>query len=87
MATERAEFSRTAASADPLDVVEALGHAPPLEKIKKAEAAEIESLAARHHGGKVERGSFAAIAQIASEHNERRAAEQQYQENFGELAA
>jgi Seed maturation protein len=87
MATERAEFGRAAASADPLDFVEALVHAPALEKITKAEAADIESLAARHHGGTVERGSFAAVAQKAAEHNERRAAERQYPENFGALAA
>eukprot|EP00953_Heterococcus_sp_UTEX-ZZ885_P024674 13480-Heterococcus_DN1.PRE.1 len=87
MATERDELSRAAASADPLDFVEALVHAPALEKITKAEAAEIASLAARHHGGTVERGSFAAVAQKAAEYNERRAAERQYPENFGELAA
>jgi Seed maturation protein len=87
MATERAEFSRTAASADPLDVVEALGHVPALEKITKAEAAEFESLAARHNGGTVERGAFAAVAQRAADHNERRAAERQYPDNFGDLAA
>jgi Seed maturation protein len=87
MATERDEFGRAAASADPLDFVEALVHAPALEKITKAEAAEIESLAARQHGGTVERGSFAAVAQKAAEHNERRAAERQYPEKFGELAA
>jgi hypothetical protein len=40
-----------------------------------------------HHGGTVERGSFAAVAQKAAEYNERRAAERQYPENFGELAA
>jgi Seed maturation protein len=87
MATERDELGRAAASADPLDFVEALVHAPALEKITKAEAAAIASLAARHHGGTVERGSFAAVAQKAAECNERRAAERQYPENFGELAA
>lgn len=87
MATEHDELGRAAASVDQLDFVEALVHAPALEKITKAEAAEIASLAARRHGGTVERGSFAAVAQKAAEYNERRAAERQYPENFGELAA
>jgi hypothetical protein len=39
-----------------LKLSKALVHAPALEKITKAEAAEIESLAVRHHGGTVERG-------------------------------
>eukprot|EP00953_Heterococcus_sp_UTEX-ZZ885_P009724 5704-Heterococcus_DN1.PRE.3 len=66
-------------------------HAPPLHKITKAEAAEIESLAAKHHSGTVEKGSFAAVAQSAADINERRATQQalehSFPDTFGALAA
>jgi Seed maturation protein len=91
MATELDRFGRAAASADPLAYLEAAAHAPPLHKITKAEAAEIESLAAKHHGGTVEKGSFAAVAQSAADINERRATqhalEHTFPDTFGALAA
>jgi hypothetical protein len=91
MATEQDRFGRAAASADPAAYVEAAAQASPLHKMTKVEAAEIESLAARHHGGTVEKGSFAAVAQSAADINEHRAAQQalehSFPETFGALAA
>jgi hypothetical protein len=63
-------FAALAASSKPEDIEQCAAVAPPLGTITKRDAAHIMSLAAKAHGGVIERHCFASLAESAAEANE-----------------
>jgi hypothetical protein len=65
-------FAELAASGDPANLAQAAMAAQPLSTLSKADAAAIESAAMRAHGGTIDKGSFASLAQSVADANEGR---------------
>jgi Seed maturation protein len=68
--THELSFAELAASGDPSNLAQAAMAAPPLSTFSKADAAAIESAAMRAHGGTIDKGSFASLAQSVADANE-----------------
>jgi hypothetical protein len=80
-------IAEAAASAKPEDVLLAAAAAPPLDSLSREDVAEITSEAMRAHGGTIEKGSFAALAQKAAITNEPKTARTIVPESVGGNAA
>jgi hypothetical protein len=63
-------FAELAASSKPEDIEQCAAVAPPLGTITKRDAAHIMSLAAKAHGGIIQRHCFASLAEAAAAANE-----------------
>jgi hypothetical protein len=63
-------FAALAASSKPEDIEQCAAVAPPLGTITKRDAAHIMSLAAKAHGGVLEKHCFASLAEAAAAANE-----------------